>query len=79
MNDRIKELARQAYADTFKDASHAVLVTRDEIEQKFAELLIKEAVNVISVRTNGFSSAEESIWRTKCVQELRNYFGVTYE
>ena len=79
MNDRIKELARQAYADTFKDAPSAVQVTRDEIEQKFAELLIKEAVNVISVRTNGFTSAEESIWRTKCVHELRNYFGVTYE
>ena len=79
MNDRVKELARQAYADTFKDAPSAVQVTRDEIEQKFAELLIKEAVNVISVRTNGFSSSEESIWRTNCVHQLRDYFGVTYE
>ena len=76
MNDIVKELVKQAYDETIR-TTPSFLVTRDQVEQKFAELLINEAVNAISVQTNGFASAEESIWRTNCVHELRKHFGVT--
>ena len=41
MNERIKQLAEQAYEDVIKNTP-SFLVTKELYEQKFAELIVKE-------------------------------------
>jgi hypothetical protein len=56
MNERIRQLAEQAreYATTRHPVSNIILfVNSDLFEQKFAELLIRECVNIYSKIDNG--------------------------
>ena len=41
MNERIKQLAKQAYEDVIRNTP-SFLVTKEMYEQKFAELIVKE-------------------------------------
>jgi hypothetical protein len=41
MNERIKELAKQAYEDVIKNTP-SFLVTKELYEQKFAELIVRD-------------------------------------
>jgi hypothetical protein len=41
MNERIKELAKQAYEDVIKNTP-SFLVTKELYEQKFAELIVQD-------------------------------------
>ena len=43
MNERIKELAKQAYEDVIKNTP-SFLVTKELYEQKFAELIVGECL-----------------------------------
>lgn len=45
MNERIKELAEQAYKEVIKNTP-SFLVTKESYEQKFAELIVRECVNI---------------------------------
>ena len=50
MNERIKELARQAreYASVMHTKSHIVLtVMQDTFEERFVELIVKESVKAL--------------------------------
>ena len=47
MNERIKELAKQAYEDVIKNTP-SFLVTKELYEQKFAELIVKECLKLNS-------------------------------
>ena len=47
MNERIKQLAEQAYEDVIKNTP-SFLVTKELYEQKFAELIVKECIGAIS-------------------------------
>jgi len=46
MSERIKELAKQAY-DSMIETTPSFLVTREIFEQKFAEMLINESIEVM--------------------------------
>jgi phosphomevalonate kinase len=51
MNERIKEIAEQAreYATTRHQVSNIVLsINNDKFEQKFAELIVKETMQVVA-------------------------------
>ena len=43
MNERIKELAKQAYEDVIRNTP-SFLVTKEIYEEKFAELIVKECI-----------------------------------
>ena len=45
MNERIKELAKQAYEDVIKNTP-SFLVTKEMYEQKFAELIVRECLDI---------------------------------
>ena len=46
MNERIKELAKQAHEDVIENTP-SFLVTKELYEQKFAELIIQECMNQV--------------------------------
>ena len=45
MNERIKQLALQAYEDVIKNTP-SFLVTKELYEQKFAELIVRECAEI---------------------------------
>ena len=47
MNERIRELAKQAYEDVIENTP-SFLVTKELYEQKFAELIVKECLEACS-------------------------------
>ena len=47
MNERIKELAKQAHEDVIRNTP-SFLVTRELYEQKFAELIIDDACRALN-------------------------------
>ena len=47
MNERIKQLAKQAYEDVIKHTP-SFLVTKELYEQKFAELILIEVTDILS-------------------------------
>jgi len=47
MNERIKELAKQAYEDVIENTP-SFLVTKELYEQKFAELIVKQTMQVVA-------------------------------
>jgi hypothetical protein len=44
MNERIKQLAKQAYEDVIENTP-SFLVTKELYEQKFAELIVRECIS----------------------------------
>jgi hypothetical protein len=51
MNERIKELSKQAYEDVIQNTP-SFLVTKEMFEEKFAELIVRECA--------------ESLWTGEC-------------
>jgi hypothetical protein len=47
MNERIQQLAKQAYEDVIKNTP-SFLVTKELYEQKFAELIVRECMDIDS-------------------------------
>lgn len=70
MNERIKKLAKQAYEDVIKNTP-SFLVTKELYEQKFAESLIEECIQVL--KDTGYPNAHGN-----CVgvEELKQHFGI---
>ena len=66
MNAQIKKLHDQAFAET--NDYYATI-------QKFAELLIKEAIGVVNKRYMGDNNREDFEVR-RCVEDLKKHFGV---
>jgi len=65
MNERIKELAEQAYGiDNSKPFHPSALVALE----KFAELIVKEAIGVVNNR--------EDFQVRSCVEDLKKHFGM---
>ena len=65
MNERIKQLAKQAYEDVIKHTP-SFLVTKELYEQKFAELMVQDCIRTL--RSNGYDDA------AKCLQDI--HFGI---
>lgn len=70
MNDLIKEIA------TKSEFTERTLANNPDTIQRFADLLLNEVIDAISVQTNGFTTPEESIWRTTCINEIRKHFSI---
>ena len=66
MNERVLELAREVWPDP--NISHVN-------HMKFAELVIKESINVVNRRYMGDNNREDFEVR-RCVEDLKNHFGV---
>ena len=49
MNERMLDLAKQAYEDVIKNTP-SFLVTKELYEQKFAELIVKKVLDEVSTR-----------------------------
>jgi hypothetical protein len=69
MNKRIKKLAKQAYEDVIKNTP-SFLVTKELYEQKFAELIVQECVQICEqgTATQTTSSGAASM--------IKQHFGV---
>ena len=66
MNDQIKKLYDQAWAET---TDHYGTM------QKFAELIVKECINTVNKRYMGDNNREDMEVR-RCVEDLKKHFGV---
>lgn len=76
MNERLKELAKQAGAE-FNDW-HAVSLLDDEIE-KFAELIAVECIEIVKTLSPGYQDYRNQIedaFRRDCVAKIQEHFGV---
>ena len=67
MNERIRELAEQARAESSQwlGSKPAITITYDEFE-KFAELIVRECVFISRTSANGFSAGNR----------MKEHFGV---
>jgi hypothetical protein len=78
MNERIKELAREAGA-VFTDV-HAVSLLDDEIE-KFAELIVRECMKVAVFKDSGYMHTADvagymAAGRSTAARMIKEHFGV---
>lgn len=75
MNERIRELAEQAYKEVIKN-THSFLVTKESYEQKFAELIVRECLDKIETYQIpvGNSAAGELAceWTYDALKEIRD-------
>jgi len=87
MNERIKELAKQSgvyFGEAFKDyfgEEYSAFVNTDKVDiQKFAELIIKEAVECCTKVEEDIELADyEGGFRDGallCRQEIKEHFGI---
>jgi F420-0:gamma-glutamyl ligase len=68
MNKRFKELAERAYKDVNTNTP-SFLVTKEMVDARFAELLIKECASIVDQRPNVLIDQTTGGW-------LREQFGV---
>ena len=73
MNERIKEIAKQAHEDVIKNTP-SFLVTRELYEQKFAELIVKECASFIDSheQVDKYGEAMDIVYG----KDLLKHFGV---
>jgi hypothetical protein len=74
MNERIKELSKQAYEDVIQNTP-SFLVTKEMFEEKFAELIVTDAIGVLQKRFMGDLNREDMEVR-RCIEDLKKHFGV---
>jgi len=73
VNERIRELAEQAYGiDAGKPFHPSALVALE----KFAELIVRECARVIDRGDGEMSSMAETIWCNVCRDDILKHFGV---
>ena len=65
MNERIRELAKQAYEDVIKNTP-SFLVTKEIYEEKFAELIVEKCMNVTRGAITGLDA----------FNNIKEHFGV---
>ena len=72
MNERIKELAKQAYEDVIKNTP-SFLVTKELYEQKFAELIVRECMEQVwYTREDGINGNVSEVIKDR----MKQHFGV---
>jgi hypothetical protein len=72
MNERIKELAIEArlIAPEYSDCTHTTLSPQ---EQKFAELIVRECLDIVNRHEYSYHEADP-LWET--AQLIKQHFGV---
>ena len=73
MNERIKELAKQA--TTYIDPTANDGVCWDFDKEKFAELIVRECIGVLNKRFMGDLNREDMEVR-RCIADVKKHFGV---
>jgi hypothetical protein len=76
MNERIKQLALQAGFEFDDDLSldpEPIYYTTQKDLQKFAELIIRECLNIIE---NEAVQYDEPVWAVELVNDITEHFGV---
>ena len=73
MNERIRKLAEQFKMDFSVDGYHQEGIYWDNVDE-FAELIIKECVDIISPYTVRMNKPGESYLHP--IQEIKQHFGV---
>ena len=71
MNERIKELAKQAGWNGFE--------ALDERNEKFAELIVRECAMLVETLSPGYNDYRDQIenaFRRDCVDNIKQHFGV---
>jgi hypothetical protein len=72
MNERIRELARQAQKVVgHTDGGYTEIKVLDQ--EKFAELIVKECLNKIE---NEAAQYAEPVWAFELVNDIKDHFGV---
>ena len=80
MNERINKLfgqaMDQAIPETWTTLTHSQLSI---LKDKFAELLVRECVNVVENLSPGYDDYRDQIedaFRVDCVEQIKQHFGV---
>ena len=73
MNERIRELAEQAFVVTTDGKIGHV---NNYMVEKFAELIVRECARVIDRGDGEMSSMAETSWCNICRDDILNHFGV---
>ena len=76
MNERIKDLAKQAGATVMERSGWTDFGTLDLDVEKFAELIVRECARVIDRGDGEMSSMAETIWCNVCRDDILKHFGV---
>lgn len=74
MNERIKELRKQAIDFCLDKGSQGNL--SEEVAAKFAELLIQECLDCLSMELGNQYTPEEMLFQAKYRKIIREHFGV---
>ena len=74
MNERIKKLAEQAKKSATKNGAYNLAFVMPEFEKKFAELIVKECIDIAQDRANfpGFPPNDVN----DIIDEIKQHFGV---
>ena len=77
MNERIKQLAEQAYEDVIKNTP-SFLVTKELYEQKFAELIVQECADICYHHSNAAGGVDTHFGYgyKDCGDDIKRNFGV---
>ena len=81
MNERIRELAEQAGIGLWGNRIIIFDFSADseQVIQKFAELIVRECVDIVSKVPNGYRDYRNQIedaMRGDCLQAIQEHFGV---
>jgi len=83
MNERIKQLAETAYRDVVCNHTIGDTVSREVVDQKFAELIVRECVGIVNkIVPPGYEDYPdyrdqiEQSFRSECVAEIKQHFGL---
>jgi lipoate-protein ligase A len=78
MNERIKQLAEQAFDKANNGTISDIKIPKEFIE-KFAELIVKECVSTVENLSPGYQDYRNQIedaFRRDCVEQIKQHFGV---
>lgn len=76
MNQRITEYAQQSGAWNYFNDNDITSAKMDKaVLEQFAEVIIKDCINVVNRRYMGDNTREDMEVR-RCVNELKDYFGI---
>ena len=83
MNERIKELAETAYREVVCNDTIGDTVSREAVDQRFAELIVRECVGIVNkIVPPGYEDYPdyrdqiEQSFRRECATEIKKHFGV---
>jgi len=65
MNERINELFEQALEEFNAENKYATIIVPNPLKEKFAELIVKECVTIMTDASSSKLRLSDAIWNTK--------------